>query len=169
MADRVDTAVFNNMTDKSNRKSDNFDFDTFYEKGDSLYSAFEKNLPEIDPDYPDTPMFTEKGMDNPAYIEAKGLTFSKPHKAGDITPRDAYFQNQMRSLTKEMPAKDRATFAGIMSDYGNKPRYFSSGKTVSPHTMMKHYKSQTKDMDIFDESDYKENFSRMIKETSLTK
>ena len=149
--------------------SKDFNFDTFYEKGDSLYSAFEGNLPEIDPDYPDTPRFTEKGMDNPAYIEAQGLEYKEPTRVGNITPRDAYFQKQMNPLTEGMPVRDKATFAKIRSDYGDKPRYFSSGNVISPHKMMEHYKSQTEGMDRFDEMDFQKNFSRMIKDMPTTK
>ena len=179
MADEVDKKAFDDMQAAGPKMRDffkgddykEFDFDTFYEQGDSLYSVYaDKSIPQYDPDFPDISMFDEEGGFTSEYSKKKYPNFEYTedgitHRAASIrattgskTERQRYFRDKFNELEEGMAPMQQAEFArSIKNPYGDEPKYSKEGKLVSPYQSAKIYYDMTKDMDFKDKMGFDKN------------
>ena len=173
MADKVDNAVFKDMKKKTKKRSDSFlkadfDFDTFIEKGDSLYQEFANKTPQFDKRFPDVSMFDEEGGETKEYKEAKvDAGIRESGSMVNTTPHREHFNSLNRGIEKGMSSDDRLDFMGVNIPYGKDPRYSSRGTLVSPHMLLDIYKNKTKDMGELDKAiKFDPKFKQYIKSLS---
>jgi hypothetical protein len=155
-----DDRAFNAMQNGTKTKADNiagsskdFSWETFYEKGDSLYSVYaDKSIPQYDPDYPGISMFDEKGQETSEYKKEYKETYGKDKSASGVigqTPRQAHFRRQFRDLEEGMDTDQQKTFFKSSSLYGDfmQPKYSKSDKLMSPYKLSKIHAEETSGKD----------------------
>ena len=160
MADEVDKKAFDAMQKAVGPKTDEFfkgddykefDWGTFYEKGDSLYSVYaDKSIPQYDPNYPGISMFDESGQETPEYKQAfVDAGIKRTTSVIGQTPRQAYFRGKFSELEEGMdPGEAGDLSTRIKIPYGfMEPKYYQNGKLVSPYKSAEIYYDMTKDMD----------------------
>jgi len=154
--------------------------ETYFTKGDSLYSIFaDPGTPvfEKEGDYPDIPLFTKEGKWNPAWderglsdISREGGVISGTNVKGQperrtITrssfgapPRQQYLSRKMGELDRELPFEVSGDIRTSMMKSGYMPRdnplYSKKGEIWSPFKMAQIYRDETKDMSFRERIDF---------------
>ena len=172
MADKIDNAVFKDMKTKTKKKSDDFlktefDFDTFIEKGDSLYQEYANKTQQFHKRFPDIPMFDEKGGETPEFKKAWEDAGERSVRYTGQTARQAHFEGLYNKIEKGMSSDDHLDFTSITIPYGKNPRYSSRGTMVSPYMLFDIYKKKTKGMRELDKAiEFDPKFSQYIESLS---
>ena len=173
-----DNIAFNAMQNSTKSKADNiipkkkdFDFETFIQKGDSLYQEYAKNTPQFHKKFPDIPMFDEAGGETPEFVQAwKDAGIDRVVQYTGLTPRQAHFDDLFNENKKGMHFSDESSFGlDVEIPYGKKPRYSSKGDLISPYKLYGMHREETKDMDTFEKMDFNRKFKGYVKSLSTDK
>jgi hypothetical protein len=160
--------------------------ETYFTKGDSLYSIFaDPSTPvfEKEGEYPDIPLFTEKGEWSPEWderglsdVSREGNVISGINVEGEpvrrtinrstwgAPSRQQYLSGKMGALDEDLPWEVQKDLRSAALSYGfhDKPKYSSKGNVISPFQMLQFHREKTKGMDPFEEMSFDRDYRNML-------